>query len=129
MVEVVIQAAGDFRRFSGDMRVKAEIPREKSNPDDSMPVCRHNVNGDFLTGLAMTNDPLREFDDADCERLKARAAPNIRSLEAELREISVSASNQVDIHTARATADAMRRRLDGRPHSNSGEILAVERLR
>jgi hypothetical protein len=30
---------------------------------------------------------------------------------------------------ARAAADAMRKRLEGRPHSDSGEILAEERLR
>ena len=30
---------------------------------------------------------------------------------------------------ARAAAEAMRRRLEGRPHSDSGEILAEERLR
>ena len=63
------------------------------------------------------------------ERLKARAAGNNRSLEAKLREILVLASKQVDVATARAAADAMRRRLEGRPHSNSGEILAEERLR
>ncbi len=72
---------------------------------------------------------VRDLDDAVYERLKARAAGNNRSLEAELREILVLASKQVDAATARAAADAMRRSLEGRPHSNSGEILAQERLR
>jgi plasmid stability protein len=72
---------------------------------------------------------VRELDDAVYERLKARAAGNNRSLEAELREILELASKQVDVDTARKAADAMRRRLEGRPHSNSGEILAEERLR
>jgi plasmid stability protein len=77
----------------------------------------------------MTNDPVRNFDDAVCERLRARAAANIHSLEAEPREILMLASEQVDIRTARATADAKRRRLGGRPHRDCGEILAVERRR
>jgi len=72
---------------------------------------------------------VRDLDDAVYERLKARAAGNNRSLEAELREILVLASKQVDVATARAAADAMRRRLEGRSHSDSGEILAEERLR
>ena len=72
---------------------------------------------------------VRDLDDAVYERLKARAARNNRSLEAELREILVLASKQVDMATARTAADAMRRRLDGRPHSDAGEILAEERLR
>ena len=72
---------------------------------------------------------VRDLDDAVYERLKARAAGNNRSLEAELREILVLASKQVDVATARAAADAMRQRLEGRPHSDSGEILAEERLR
>jgi plasmid stability protein len=70
-----------------------------------------------------------DLDDDVYERLKARAAGNSRSLEAELREILILASKQVDMATAWAAADEMRRRLEGRPHSDSGEILAEERLR
>jgi plasmid stability protein len=72
---------------------------------------------------------VRDLDDAVYERLKARAAGNHRSLEAELREILVLASKQMDVGASRAAAEAMRRRLEGRPHSNSGEILAEERMR
>jgi plasmid stability protein len=72
---------------------------------------------------------VRDLDDAVYERLKARAAGNNRSLEAELRDILVLASKQVDVLTARASAEAMRRRLEGRPNSDSGEILGEERLR
>jgi plasmid stability protein len=39
---------------------------------------------------------VRDLDDAVYERLKARAAGNNRSLEAELREILVLASKQVE---------------------------------
>jgi antitoxin FitA len=77
----------------------------------------------------MANALVRDLDDAVYERLKARAAGNKRSLEAELREILTCASTQVDIATARAEAEAMRRRLEGRPHSDSGAILAEERQR
>jgi uncharacterized protein involved in exopolysaccharide biosynthesis len=72
---------------------------------------------------------VRDLDDAAYERLKARAAGNNRSLEAELREILVSASQQVDLATARAAAEAMQKRLRGRAHSDSGAMLAEERLR
>jgi plasmid stability protein len=72
---------------------------------------------------------VRDLDDAAYERLKARAAGNNRSLEAELREILVLASKQVDVARASAAAAEMRQRLEGRPHSDSGEILAEERLR
>lgn len=72
---------------------------------------------------------VRDLDDEVYERLKARAAANNRSLEAELREVLVLASKQVDMATARAAAEAMRQRLEGRPHSDSGQILAEERAR
>ena len=70
-----------------------------------------------------------DLDDEVYERLKARAMWNNRSLEDELREILVQASKQVDVATARAAADAMRQRLEDRTHSDSGQILAEERLR
>jgi plasmid stability protein len=70
-----------------------------------------------------------DLDDEVYERLKARAAGNNRTLEAELRHILVQASKQVGMDTAWALADAMRRRLEGQPQSDSGEILAEERLR
>ena len=72
---------------------------------------------------------VRDLDDEVYERLKARAAGNKRSLEAELREVLVLASKQVDMAKTRAAAEAMRRLLEGRPHSDSGEMLAEERLR
>ncbi len=72
---------------------------------------------------------VRDLDDDVYERLKARAAGNNRSLESELREILVLASRQVDVATARAAAEAMRQRLAGRPHSDSGDILGEERVR
>jgi len=72
---------------------------------------------------------VRDSDEDGYERLKAQGAGNNRSLEAELRENMVLASKQVDIAAARAAAAAMRQRLEGRSHSDSGEMLAEERLR
>jgi plasmid stability protein len=77
----------------------------------------------------MATARVRDLDDDVYARLKARAAGNNRSLEAELREMLVLASKQVDLPSARAAADAMRKRLEGRPHGDSGAALAEERLR
>jgi plasmid stability protein len=77
----------------------------------------------------MANALVRDLDDAAYERLKARAAANNRSLEAELREILVAASKQLSMAEARERAAAMRERLSGRPHPDSGAILAEERGR
>ena len=77
----------------------------------------------------MANALVRDLDDSVYERLKARAAGNNRSLEAELREILTAASAQVGMATARAAAEAMRRRLADRPHTESGAILSEERQR
>jgi plasmid stability protein len=77
----------------------------------------------------MATAVVRDLDDSVYERLKARAQGNNRSLEAELREILVLASKQVNMAQAKAAADAMRQRLEGRSHSDSGDILAEERLR
>ena len=72
---------------------------------------------------------VRDLDDAVYERLKARAARNNRSLEAEIRDILSQASLQVDMATALAAAEAMPRRLEGHEHSDSGEILGQDRAR
>ena len=77
----------------------------------------------------MATAVVRDLDDSVYERLKARAEGNNRSLEAELREILVLASKQVSMGAAKAAAEAMRQRLEGRSHSDSGEILAKKRLR
>jgi plasmid stability protein len=77
----------------------------------------------------MATVTVSDRDDEVYERLKARAAGNNRSLEAELREILVLASKQVDMAKARSAGEAMRRRLEGPSDSDSGKILAEERLR
>jgi plasmid stability protein len=72
---------------------------------------------------------VRDLDDAAYERLKARAVNNNRSLEAELRDILLRASTQVDAATALAAAEAIGRRLEGRRHSDSGELVRQDRDR
>ena len=64
---------------------------------------------------------VRDLDDAVYERLKARAAGNNRSLEAELREILELASKQVDMATARAAADEMRAAGGSTPQRQRGD--------
>ena len=70
---------------------------------------------------------IRELDDAVIERLKQRAQGHHRSLEAELREILENVSRQVDMATARDLADRIRRRLEGRPHTDSAELIREDR--
>jgi antitoxin FitA len=68
---------------------------------------------------------VRDLDDAVYERLKARAAGNNRSLEVEVREILVLASKKVDVAMARAAAEAMRTRLEGRSHMPTAGCITV----
>ena len=75
----------------------------------------------------MANALVRDLDDQVYERLKARAAGNNRSLEAELREILVAASKQVSRAEARARAAEIRQRLSGRTHSDSAELIREDR--
>ncbi len=72
---------------------------------------------------------VRDLDDEVYERLKARAAGNNRSLEAELREILTSASKQLSMAEIRAASERLRKRMEGHPQSDSGEVLSQERLR
>jgi plasmid stability protein len=72
---------------------------------------------------------VRGLDDSVIERLRQRAELHHRSLEAELREILENVSRQVDMATARDLADRIRHRLEGRPHSNSAELIREDRDR
>jgi plasmid stability protein len=72
---------------------------------------------------------VRGLDDAVIERLRKRAELHHRSLEAELREILDQVSRQVDIATTRDLADRIRRKLEGRPHSDSAELIREDRDR
>ena len=72
---------------------------------------------------------VRGLDDTVIERLKQRAERHHRSLEAELREILEQVSLQVDGATVRDLADRIRRRLEGRPHSDSADLIREDRER
>jgi plasmid stability protein len=71
---------------------------------------------------------VRKLPDTVVDGLKARAQRNSRSLEAEVREILQQA-----VATERAeffeVADAMRRRLAGRHHTETLELLREDRRR
>jgi antitoxin FitA len=72
---------------------------------------------------------VRGLDDAVIKRLTQRAERNGRSLEAEVREILEQLSWQVDVATSRDLADRIRRKLEGRPHSDSVELIREDRDR
>ncbi len=72
---------------------------------------------------------VRDVDEATVARLKERAHLNGRSLGAELRMILEQAATQVAMTTARALAEQMARRLAGRTHTDSAELLREDRDR
>ncbi len=84
-----------------------------------------NASGDTFMGQVL----VRELDDAVIERLKQRAESHHRSLEAELRTILEHVSRQVDVARSRDLADRIRRKLEGRPHSDSAELIREDRDR
>jgi plasmid stability protein len=61
-------------------------------------------------------------------RLKARAKRNGRSLQAELKDVLQAAARQTP-PDARALADRIRRRLGGRGHSDTVDLVAADRTR
>jgi plasmid stability protein len=71
---------------------------------------------------------VRELDPETVRRLKERAAANGRSLEAELRLILQQAAGQ-DPARAGTLAAKIRRRLAGRTHSDSADLVAEDRDR
>ena len=71
---------------------------------------------------------IRNLDEQTVDRLKKRAARNGRSLQAELREI-IERAAKVDVIDGRALAAKIRRKLSGRPHSDSTELIAEDRRR
>ena len=71
---------------------------------------------------------VRDLDPAVVARLKARARRSRRSLQAEVKGILEQAV-LVDAPAARALAARIRRTLEGRVHSDSGELQAVDRTR
>lgn len=71
---------------------------------------------------------IRDLDEETVERLKARAARNGRSLQAEL-QIIVERAAASDILESRDVAARIRRKLAGRKHSDSTLLVADDRRR
>ena len=62
------------------------------------------------------------------ERLKQRAKQHGRSLQAELKSVIEQAARS-EMHRARALAAQIRKRLAGRLHHDSADLLADDRFR
>lgn len=71
---------------------------------------------------------IRDLDDRTVERLKARAARNGRSLQAELQLI-VERAAETDMAVSREVAARIRRKLGGRRHSDSAVLTSNDRRR
>jgi antitoxin FitA len=71
---------------------------------------------------------IRNLDDRTVDKLKARAARNRRSLQAELQVI-VERAAEVDLADGRAAAARIREKLRGRKHSDSTALIAEDRRR
>jgi antitoxin FitA len=71
---------------------------------------------------------IRNLDERVVDRLKARAARNRRSLQAELR-IIVEHAAAIETIESRRVAARIRRKLSGRKHSDSAALLADDRRR
>jgi plasmid stability protein len=72
---------------------------------------------------------VRDLDALVVERLKARAAANGRSLQAELKAILEAQAKQVTKAEARALAARIRRHIATRPQTDSGMLQAEDRER
>lgn len=72
---------------------------------------------------------VRNVDDDILERLKARAMAKHRSLQAELQVILSHAAQQTSCEDIQERASALRKRLGGRTHTDSSELLAEDRAR
>jgi antitoxin FitA len=80
-------------------------------------------------GLIMAEVLVRDLDASVVEKLKARAAANGRSLQAELKAILEEQASQVTKAEARALAARIRRRIGARPQTDSGMLQAEDRDR
>ena len=71
---------------------------------------------------------IRNLAESVVDKLKARAARNDRSLQAELQVILERAA-ETDVIDARALAARIRRQLSGRKFSDSTKLIAEDRRR
>ena len=80
-------------------------------------------------GLIMAEVLVRDRDPMVVEKLKARAAANGRSLQAELKAILEAQGSQVTKAEARTLAARIRRRIGSRLQTDSGMLQAEDRER
>lgn len=71
---------------------------------------------------------VRDLDEEVVDRLKARARGQGRSLQAEVKSILEQAA-KLDSERARALAQRIRRRFQGRPFEDSAELVREDRER
>ena len=72
---------------------------------------------------------IRDLDDRVIEKLKSRARYHHRSLQAEAKEILERVASEPSVDDARRAAMKIRRKLAGRRHSDSAELLSEDRRR
>lgn len=72
---------------------------------------------------------VRNLDESVVEKLKARAADNGRSLQAELKAILKAQAQLTSKAEAQIIAARIRRRISSRPQTDSGILQAEDRLR
>lgn len=70
---------------------------------------------------------IRDLSRATLDRLKSRARRNGRSLQAEVKTILEQVAASSDWSRTRAHAALWRRRLAGRPQSDSAALIAADR--
>jgi plasmid stability protein len=70
---------------------------------------------------------VRDVDESALARLKEKAKSHGRSLGAELKLILEQAAKQLDMVTTRELGERMSRRLEGRRHTDSAELLREDR--
>ena len=72
---------------------------------------------------------VRDLDPEVVERLKARARVHGRSLQKEVKAILEEAAATLSLREAEEVAQSWQRRLAGREHSDSAELLREDRER
>jgi len=77
----------------------------------------------------MGNVLVRDLDDQVIEKLKARARTHHRSLQAEAKNILERVAKQPSLEDAKRAAIKIRRKLSGRKHSDSADLLSEDRRR
>jgi plasmid stability protein len=103
----------------------SQIPREKIPESTPRPSDAIILYAQSRLGAAMGQLIVRNLDERVVDALKARAARQARSLEAELRVIleRAAAERVFDLSEARARADAIRASLEGQEHSDSAAMI------